>query len=263
MCHYADETLDDMKIALAQMYVAPGELETNLGNALKLISQAAEAGADVIVLPEAMTLGWTHESAELLASEIPNGHECLILCNAARENNIFICTGIIERSDAGIYNSAVLIDADGVVVIHHRKINELDIATHLYKRGDRLSVAQTALGVIGVMICADALIDENIIAKTLVQMGAEVILSPNAWAVPSDHDNEKDPYGKLWIDSYGEIAKEHQVCIIGVSNVGPVSSGPWMNWRCIGNSIVMGRDGNPQMIGPFGENAESLMFVEV
>lgn len=252
-----------MKIALAQMYVAPGELERNLANALKFISQAAEAGADVIVLPEAMTLGWTHESAEFLASEIPGGDACLTLCRAARENNIFVCAGIIEQSETGIYNSAVLIDASGVVIIHHRKINELDIATHLYQRGDRLSVAQTSLGVLGVMICADALIDENVIAKTLAQMGAKVILSPSAWAVPPDHDNEKDPYGKLWIDVYGEIAREHQVCIIGVSNVGPVTSGAWMNWRCIGNSIAMGSDGQPQVIAPFGENAESLMFVEV
>ncbi len=40
-------------------------------------------------------------------------------------------------------------------MLKHRKINILDIAQDLYATGDRLSVASTSFGTVGVNICAD------------------------------------------------------------------------------------------------------------
>ena len=51
------------KIALIQMNVVGGELQTNLGHAVKQIEAAANQGAQIALLPEAMDLGWTHTSA--------------------------------------------------------------------------------------------------------------------------------------------------------------------------------------------------------
>ena len=71
------------RLALVQMYVEPGALQKNLEHANDLISEAAMAGADVVLLPEVMDLGWTHPSARQLADSVPGGVACSSLCKAA------------------------------------------------------------------------------------------------------------------------------------------------------------------------------------
>ncbi len=252
-----------MKIALAQMLVEPGEKQANLSRAEQRIAEAVKRGADIVVLPEAMPLGWTHPSARTLADEIPNGESCARLRQAARTHRVFVCAGIVERAGDKLYNAAVLAAPTGEVLIHHRKIYELDFAQELYARGDRLSVAETNVGRVGVMICADGFAPGQAISRTLGMMGARVILSPCAWAVPADHDNAAEPYGQLWLDNYGPVAREFDLSIVGVSNVGPITAGPWQGRKCIGNSLVIGRDGREVARGIYGERAEAMMFQDL
>ena len=252
-----------MKVALAQMLVEPGEKQANLARAESWIAQAAAGGAQAVVLPEALTLGWTHPSARTLADEIPGGESCARLSQAACANSVLVCAGIIERAGDKLFNAAVLFDAEGRVLIHHRKIHELDFARELYACGDRLSVAQTAFGTVGVMICADGFAPGQSISRTLGMMGANMILSPCAWAVPADHDNVREPYGKLWLDNYGPVARDFGMAIIGVSNVGPIIAGPWQGRPCIGNSLVIGRGGRELARGPYGVQSEALLMVEM
>ena len=110
---------------------------------------------------------------------------------------IYVCSGLTERSGGDIHNSAVLIDKDGNILCRHRKLNELEIGHAYYALGDRLNVCQTELGTIGLMICADGFAKDRVLARSLCYMGADIILSPCAWAVPADHDNVQDPYGDL------------------------------------------------------------------
>ena len=252
-----------MKIALAQMLVEPGEKPSNLARAEAWIARASEQGAEVIVLPEALTLGWTHPSARMLADEIPGGESYERLRAAAKRHRVHVCAGLVERAGDRLFNSAVLLDDAGELLLLHRKIHELDFARELYACGDRLGVAETRLGRVGVMICADGFAPGQFISRALGQMGARVILSPCAWAVPADHDNLREPYGQLWLDNYCPVAREFGLSIIGVSNVGPITAGPWTGRKCIGNSLAIGPDGRELARGPYGERAEALAMVEV
>jgi len=72
-------------------------------------------------------------------------------------------------------------------------LNELEIAHDYYEQGDGLGVVETVLGTFGVMICADAFAREQVVSRTLGLMGADIILSPCAWAVPAEHDNAREP----------------------------------------------------------------------
>ena len=251
------------KLALAQMRVVGGHKDANLRRAVELAAQAAQAGASLLLFPEAMTLGWTHSSAKLEADEIPGGLSCRVLADAAKRHGIYICSGLVERHGPSIFNSAVLLGPDGAVLAHHRKLNELDIAHALYALGDRLQVARTPLGSFGVMICADAFARGQVISRTLGYMGADLILSPSAWAVPADHDNAKQPYGKLWLDNYGPVARDFQLWIAGVSNVGWITDGPWAGRQCIGCSLVVDPSGQAVLQGPYGVDAEALLFLDV
>jgi predicted amidohydrolase len=182
---------------------------------------------------------------------------------AAQTHRVYLCAGLVERAGDRLFNAAVLVSPDGNILLHHRKLNELDIAHDLYAQGDRLAVAHTPLGTFGVMICADAFARGQVVSRTLGLMGADVILSPCAWAVPADHDNTLQPYGRLWLDNYGPVARDFRLWIAGVSNVGRVSDGAWKGHRCIGCSLVIGPEGEQVVRGPYGECAETLLYVDV
>ena len=249
-------------LALGQMRIQPGRKDQNIAEAVQAIDSSQQLyGADVVLLPEALPLGWTHSSARKQADAIPDGAWCRVLSEAARRNKVWICSGAIEREGERIFNSAILINSDGQVVLVHRKINELEIAHDLYAQGGQLSVADTPFGRIGVMICADGFAKDQVITRSLAMMGAQIILSPCSWAVPVDHDNVREPYGKLWLDNYQPVAREFGIWIAGVSNVGPITDGPWSGRKCIGCSLVIGPKGEVAYNAPYGESAEQAARV--
>ncbi len=245
------------------MRVEGGRKLRNLQRATEMIGQAAGGRAQVVVLPEAMNLGWTHPSAHTDADEIPDGEACEALRRSARVHRVYVCAGLVERDGGKVFNSAVLINSDGEVILHHRKLNELAIAHEDYAPGDRLQVVDTPFGRMGVMICADAFARGQVVSRTLGLMGADIILSPCAWAVAADHDNVKEPYGQLWRDNYGPVARDFRMWIVGVSNVGQLAAGLWAGRKCIGCSLVVGPDGREVLQGPYGEDAETILYADI
>ena len=253
---------DGFRVAMGQMRVEGGEPERNLERAVHLIRRAGEAGCAVVVLPECLDLGWTHPSARERAQPIPGPHsETLSL--AARTAGVYVVAGLTERDGERLYNAAVLISPSGEILRKHRKINELDFARELYTTGDSLAVTETPLGTIGINICADNSPDSLALGQSLGRMGARLLLSPSAWAVEADHDNAKDPYGRMWRESYTTLAKQHEMTIVGVSNVGWMTGGPWQGRKCIGCSLAVGPGGAILTEGPYGESAEALLIGEV
>ena len=252
-----------LKLAMIQMQVTGGDKKGNLRHADKLIGEAASQGAELALLPECLDLGWTHPSSAALADSIPDGEACLTLRKAAADNDVFVCAGLTERSGNQVFNAAVLIDNHGEVILRHRKINELEIGWDNYSTGDLLNVIDTTFGRIGLMICADGFAKDQVLSRSLCHMGADVILSPCAWAVRKDHDNAADPYGDFWRDSYIPVAREFSTPIIGVSNVGAINGGPWEGRICIGCSLAIGPDGEDILQGPYGIDAECILMVDL
>jgi predicted amidohydrolase len=251
------------RLALVQMRVDGGRKEENLARAEARVAAAAAAGAQVVLLPEALSIGWTHPSAVTEAEPIPDGPSCQRLRECARAHSIYLCAGLLELAGSKVFNSAVLFGPEGQLLLHHRKINELEIGHDCYALGDRLQVAATPLGTFGLMICADAFARGQVLARSLALMGADVILSPCAWAVPADHDNGREPYGQLWRDNYGPVARDFHLWIAGASNVGWIMAGPWAGRKCIGCSLLVGPDGHQVLMGPYGVDADTVLYAQV
>jgi predicted amidohydrolase len=249
-----------IKLAAAQMLVEGGAPQRNMARAGQLVREAASRGCQIVVFPECMDLGWTHPSARELAETIP-GPRCDLLCNAAAAEHVFVVAGLTERDRDRIYNAAVMIDAAGDLLLTYRKINELHIAHDLYSIGDRMAVAHTKLGTLGLNICADNFPNSLDLGRSLGRMGAQLLLSPSAWAVDADHDNQREPYGALWRNSYTQLAREFRMPIVGVSNVGPLTGGPWSGRKCIGCSLIVDNFGREVMMGPY--DAPALLVAEV
>ncbi len=253
--------MNPFKLALIQMKVEGGNRERNLKHAEKMISEAADNLAKVVLLPEALNLGWTHPSALLEAEQIPEGETAQFLINQSKEKGIYICCGLIEKDGEKVFNSAVIIDPNGELLLKHRKINELEIGLEYYSTGDNTNVCETEFGTLGLAICADAFVSSNL--KSLGQLGADIILSPCSWATPKEHNNLEEPYGGEWEKSYSPIAKEYSLWIAGCSNVGWITDGPWKNRKCIGNSLVVNSKGNVAATGPYGVDAETILYIDI
>jgi predicted amidohydrolase len=125
----------NFKLALLQMHVTAGDRIRNLIHAEELLSLAALQGADLALLPEAMDLGCTHPACRLEAEPIPGGNTFQRFCCLAKEYEMYICSGLVEKAEQEIYNSAVIIDRGGNLLLLHRKINELEIGHPYYGQG--------------------------------------------------------------------------------------------------------------------------------
>jgi len=249
-----------LRLAMAQMLVEGGQKHKNLERAANRIEQAAKNSADIVLLPEAMDLGWTHSSAKTEADQIPGGVTFETLAKAAKNNKVFVCAGIIEKDGENTYNAAILINREGELILKHRKINELYIAHDLYDLGDRINVCETEFGTIGMLICADATAKDYVLARSIGYLGADLLLLPSSWAVEPNHDNQKDPYGGMWVNAFKSVSKEFNMTVVSVSNVGIIADGPWKSWKCIGNSMLVENAGTNVHVLPHGVDADTIVY---
>jgi len=252
-----------VRVGMAQMLVRTGDIDENVSRARTFIARGEAEKCQVVVLPECLDLGWTFPDAARRAFPIP-GPVSTTLAEEARLRHVWVVAGLTERLGDRIYNTSVLIDDEGRVRLKHHKIGELDIAWDIYSRGTELAVADTPFGRVGITICADNSPDAVDLGLALGRMGARLILSPCAWAVEPDHDNEKEPYGRdIWDAAYRTLGERWQISVVGVSNVGRLAAGPWRGRLCIGSSLATGPDGRVLARAPYGADAETLLPVDV
>lgn len=248
-------------VGLAQSLVIPGDVDGNLQRAGEMVADAARQGCDIVVLPECVDVGWTDVRATELAQPIP-GSTSDALCEFARTHGVMIASGLTERDGDAVYNAAILVDRSGTIIARHRKINELDFARKIYGVGKELKVVDTEFGPVALNICADNYVQSLALADAQAAMGARLMLSPSSWAVPGDHDDVKTPYVE-WQEPYRLIGKRHGIPVVGVSNVGPVETGEWAGWACIGRSLATDAAGEIVSWGSYGADASELKVVTI
>jgi len=250
-----------LKVGMVQLLVEGGEPDRNLARAVEWIGKAADQGCDLALLPEVLDLGWTHPSAKNEATPIP-GPRSDLLCRAAAEKGLFICAGLTEAEGGRVYNTAVLIDDQGNLILKYRKINVLVVGQEFYSVGQTLSVVETPFGIIGVDICSDNYSDSLEIGHVLARMGAQVILSPSAWTSEYHFTEDQDPYGAKWFGPYHHLASLFDLVVIGCTSVGYIVGGPYEGKKMVGNSLVVGREGVIAR-GRYNEFATDLVVAEV
>jgi predicted amidohydrolase len=166
-------------VRLATVYHRPrnssGSNE-NLEQFAQLVAEAGASRADIVCLPEGLTMVGTSHTY-LSASETIPGPSTEFLGKVARKHNLYIVAGILEQESDVIYNTAVLIDREGTLAGKYRKValprEEIDGGI---TPGENLPVFDTDFGRIGIMICWDVTFPE--VARTLALKGAEIILMP-------------------------------------------------------------------------------------
>ncbi len=137
---------------------------------------AAEAGAELIVLPEGTVPAYVIGSERVDPEQLENAARDLVAIAATRGCTIVYGTARYEGDR--LFNAGAVVTADGVIG-HADKYLLWHFDRRWFCAGEALQPVDTPAGRLGIMICADGRIPT--IASTLVDRGAEILVVPTAW----------------------------------------------------------------------------------
>lgn len=222
-------------IAGMQLFLSSSAERNHVDYICDRITRVAETfpWVRMIVLSELAPHGPRPELAETLPGESER-----TFAELAVRHGLWIVTGsMYERSDDRLYNTCSVIDPDGVVVGRYRKMFPFRPYSGRVEAGvDFLVFDVPDVGRFGVSICYDMWIPET--SRTLVAMGAEVILHP---VMTPTIDREVE------LSIARATAATNQVFVVDVNGVGAGG---------VGRSIIVGPDGD--VLHQAGQNEELI-----
>jgi predicted amidohydrolase len=169
-----------VRIACCQIDPTIGESAANAELIEAQIRGAVAAGADFIVLPELATSGYMFADAEEARSAALPATDPVFANWSAAAGDSIVIGGFCELGDdARLYNSAAMVDADGVIATY-RKTHLWDREKLIFTPGGALPpVVATKHGVVAVMVCYDLEFGE--LTRRVALDGAELIAAPVNW----------------------------------------------------------------------------------
>jgi predicted amidohydrolase len=139
------------------------------------IEQAAEKKVDLVVLPETLTYFGTGLKFTEVAESIP-GPSTEYFAGLAKQHNLYIVAGLVEKEGHLMYNTAALVGPEGLVGKYRKVCLPRTEIEEGFQPGDEYPVFTTRFGKVGMMICYDGFFPE--VARELGNRGAEVIAWP-------------------------------------------------------------------------------------
>jgi nitrilase len=196
--------------------------------AVDFVTEAAAAGAELVVFTEAFIPGYPtwiwrlrpggdwglseELHGRLLSNAVCTDSEDLTpLYAAAREHKVTIVCGIEERDDqfsqATLYNSVIVIGPDGSLLNKHRKLMPTNPERMVWGFGDAtgLKVVATPAGRIGTLLCWENYMP--LARYALYSQGVEIYIAPT-------YDS-----GDGWIGTLQHIAREGRCWVVGCGNL--------------------------------------------
>ena len=235
--HHAGQT-KIFKVAAIQMASGPN-VAGNLNEARRLIAEAAEQGARLVVLPEFFAIMGMSEQDKIDAREQPGrGMIQSFLGETARRHKIWLVGGSIPLAASApgkVLNSCLVFDEQGEQVARYDKIHlfSLELGNEHYDEaktiepGNQVVVLDSPFGRIGLAVCYDLRFPELFRAMKDV----DIIVLPSAFT---------ETTGKMhWEVLVRARAVENLAYVIAAAQ---------------GGYHVSGREthGNSMIVGPWG-----------
>ena len=228
-------------------------VEFNLQKLAKGIAQAAQRGAELVVLQELHNTPYfcQTENPDLfdLAEPIP-GPSTDFFGTLARQFGVVIVASLFERRAAGLYhNTAVVIEKDGTIAGKYRKMHIPDDPAYYEKfyftPGDLgFEPIDTSVGRLGVQVCWDQWYPEG--ARLMALRGADLLIYPTAIGYESsDTPEEQARQREAWTTVQRGHAVANGLPVIAVNRTGhePDPSGQTHGIQFWGSSFVAGPQG--------------------
>jgi len=182
------------KIALAQT-TTTDDFDANLKVADRMVIEAADKGAALLAFPEVFLYLGGYKG-KLKVAEPLDGAIVSRFREAAAKHNVMLLLGSLHEripdDPARVYNTSVLIAANGELLASYRKLKLFDVAlpTLKIKESDSIApgdapppVVDTPIGKLGLTICFDLRFSD--LYLDLRRRGAQIVFIPSNFTAPT------------------------------------------------------------------------------
>ncbi len=215
-----------LRVAAAQEASVSGDVTANVATAVRLVDEAAHAGARVVVLPELFLTGYDVEAwspAAALSPEDPR----LGPLRAARPDVVVLVGAAVRRP--GGPTISVLAVSDGTVRVAYDKQHLCGAEREHFVAGERGGSVVVDGWELGLGVCYDGCFPEH--AAAAARDGAQAYLCPAAYFVGSEH--RRDLY-------YAARALDNGIYVVLAGLSGRCGA-----WEFNGGSAVYDPEGRP------------------
>lgn len=183
-----------MSICAAIQMASSPNISSNLIEADRLISEAVNAGARIVALPENFALMGLNELDKIEQKE-QDGSGTIqdFLAITAKKHSVWIVAGTIPIADPNSENkvmaSCLIYNDQGERVARYDKIHLFDVhvpgSDEVYRESDSISKGSTPLvidspfGKLGIAICYDLRFPE--LFRAMLDQGMEILIVPSAF----------------------------------------------------------------------------------
>lgn len=198
-----------MKVAAVQMDISWEQPLDNLRTAAARMAEAAEAGAELVVLPEMFSTGFSMKAAQ--TAEPAGGPIERFLGDQAKRLGIHLLGTKAALFQGKPQNAALLFGPDGKLAAYQAKIHPFTFANEHdhFTPGDELSVTPLGPFRAAAAVCYDLRFPE--LFRALAFGGADLIMVPANWPVERM---------TAWTQLLIARAIENQCYVVGVNRVG-------------------------------------------
>lgn len=175
---------EKFRIALAQTAPKREDKTENTRKMERTVTEASKKGAELVVFPELSLTGYVvrdqvYELAETIPG--PSTKKIEAIANKTKTHIVFGMPELSEKTQATIYNTAVLISPDGLI----GKYRKMHLPTHsvfeekrYFRPGYQTVAYDTDLGRMGLVICYDIYFPE--VTRLTRLKGAQLIVCISA-----------------------------------------------------------------------------------
>ena len=220
-------------LAAIQM-VSSNCMEDNLNTVKRLATDAANAGAKLVVLPE--TFAVFGSKAQVALGQREASEQAVVrpfICDLAKSLGVWIVAGTIplaskhsdvegslKREDAKVFSSCFIVNANGEEIARYDKIHLFDASvadqqgsyreSDTFKAGSDVVVVDTPFGRLGVAVCYDIRFPEFF--RAMFGRGVDIIAVPAAFTYKTGTAH--------WLPLLRARAIENQCYIVGANQGG-------------------------------------------
>jgi 5-aminopentanamidase len=181
-----------VRVSAIPVDVAIGDVTANLAAVRDAVTRVEATGPHLVVLPELVTSGYVFaDRREALSCALRADDADLTSLCALLPAGTVVVLGFCERDGDALYNSALVLGADGVLGCY-RKSHLWAAECTIFDTGPQAGlIADTAIGRLGVAICYDNEFPE--VPRRLALAGAEVLALPVNWPLVERPAGEHAP----------------------------------------------------------------------
>ncbi|MBR8317027.1 carbon-nitrogen hydrolase family protein [Burkholderia dolosa] len=224
-----------MQVELAQLSLVDADVAHNTRKTIDTIARADVAGGTkLVVFPETTLSGFPTRENVADAAQPIDGRAVSAVRDAARQKGVAVALGFAERDGERFYNTTVLVDENGDIVLRYRKTHLWASDVGVFTPGDRFETCVWNGLTVGLLICYDIEFPET--ARAVGSLDADLLIVTNG---------NMDPFGPVHRRAIAARAMENQMFAVMVN-------------RCGSGDDDLTFAGLSALVDPFGEIVTEL-----